>query len=129
MSVLIEVSWGELIDKITILEIKRERIDNTEAKLAVEKELGILKECRAKYTSAPAGLLDLTIELKKVNEQLWDIEDNIRRFEQRKDFGMDFIELARSVYQLNDERAALKKNLNVIMKSEIVEQKSYVEYD
>lgn len=129
MSIEIRVSWGELIDKITILEIKRERLQNTEARLEVEKELELLKQARSTYADTPAGLLDLTMELKQVNESLWDIEDKIRDHERRKDFSMSFIELARSVYQLNDERAQLKRNLNIIMKSDIVEQKSYTPYE
>lgn len=122
MTLLAPVSWGELIDKITILEIKAARIADP-AKLAnVRRELQALTAVRDTQGTAPVGLAD---ELRQVNEQLWDIEDLIRECEQRSDFGAAFVELARSVYKTNDRRAALKRKINDAMGSELVEVKSY----
>ncbi|MDJ0685128.1 MAG: DUF6165 family protein [Alphaproteobacteria bacterium] len=125
----IPVSWGEVIDKITILEIKAQRFTNPEAKANVEKELGLLSERRDRIEAAPADLSDLTAALRDVNEALWVIEDDIRECERRKDFGEAFIALARAVYKTNDRRAALKKEINVAMNSDIVEEKGYTPYD
>lgn len=122
MTLLAPVSWGELIDKITILEIKAARIADA-AKLAnIRRELQALIAVRDAQGTAPAALV---AELGQVNEQLWDIEDRIRECEQRGDFGAAFIELARSVYKTNDRRAALKRKINDAMGSELVEEKSY----
>ena len=122
MTLLAPVSWGELIDKITILEIKAARIADA-AKLAnIRRELQALIAVRDAQGTAPAALV---AELSQVNEQLWDIEDRIRECEQRGDFGAAFIELARSVYKTNDRRAALKRKINDAMGSELVEEKSY----
>jgi len=122
MTLLAPVSWGELIDKITILEIKAARIAEP-AKLAnVRRELQALTAVRDAQGAAPATL---AAELREVNEQLWDIEDLIRECEQRGDFGPAFIELARSVYKSNDRRAALKRRISDAMGSELVEEKSY----
>lgn len=122
MTLLAPVSWGELIDKITILEIKAARIADP-AKLAnVRRELQALTAVRDKQGKAPPAL---AAALREVNGQLWDIEDRIRECEQRGDFGAVFVELARSVYRTNDRRAALKKTINEQMGSELVEEKSY----
>jgi Family of unknown function (DUF6165) len=122
MTLLAPVSWGELIDKITILEIKAARIADA-AKLAnVKRELQALTVVRDSQGTAPA---EIAAELRQVNEQLWDIEDLIRECEQRGDFGAAFIDLARSVYKTNDRRAALKRKINDAMGSELVEEKSY----
>jgi Tfp pilus assembly protein PilF len=124
-SLSVEISAGELIDKITILEIKRERIADP-AKLAnVRRELAILTAVREREVADSAELTRLTAELKQVNEDLWRIEDDIRDCERRQDFGPSFIELARSVYRHNDRRAALKRCINDLLGSRLTEEKSY----
>ena len=125
MSLLAPVSWGELIDKITILEIKAARIAEP-AKLAnVKRELAALAKTRDAQGQAPAALADLAQKLRQVNETLWRIEDQIRECEAKRDFGAAFVELARSVYRTNDKRARLKRRVNELMGSELVEEKSY----
>ena len=128
MSIQIDISVGELLDKITILQIKSERI-NDDAKLEnINKELGILQ---AQWGSSPYKNNDLdknTKALKIVNEKLWDIEDQIRIKESQQSFDQAFIELARSVYFINDERAEIKRELNSQTGSDLVEEKSYSDY-
>ncbi|MEQ8283676.1 MAG: DUF6165 family protein [Parvibaculum sp.] len=127
--VLIEVGPGELIDKITILRIKSERMSDA-AKLAnVRHELDVLERARAENLADSAELRRLEAALKEVNEALWVIEDDIRQCEADKDFGTKFIELARAVYKQNDKRAALKKEINLLTGSSIVEEKSYTEFE
>ena len=127
-SVLIEVSPGEMIDKITILLIKSERI-NDEIQLAnVQHELGILSSKLEKEISGSPKLDALKLELKSVNEELWCIEDRIRDCERINDFSQTFIELARAVYFTNDKRAKLKREINLLLGSEIMEEKSYKSY-
>jgi len=122
------VSYGELIDKITILEIKSARIRDV-AKLAnVRTELDLLN---ATWASHPASQADISVEraqLLAVNQALWDIEDDIRMKEKAKAFDAQFIELARSVYFRNDERAAVKRAINEKLGSTLVEEKSYQDY-
>lgn len=120
----VPVSWGELLDKISILEIKRARIRDAGARANVERELRLLREI-AGAVSAEPEVVRLTARLKEVNEALWEIEDAIREREAAKDFGTEFVRLARSVYKRNDERAALKRALNRLLGSELVEEKSY----
>jgi hypothetical protein len=125
---LAPISLGELIDKITILEIKAVRLGDP-AKLAnVRNELALLTAARRKLPLAGTNIEKLTAELKQVNEALWDIEDRIRDCERDQDFGPVFIELARSVYRTNDRRAALKREINLLAGSAIVEEKSYRSY-
>lgn len=122
---LIPGSVGELFDKISILEIKSERIADAEKVAFVRHELALLRDLATSCgtpTSDPAAAL---AELKAVNEALWEIEDSIRDCEREKDFGPRFIELARAVYIKNDRRAELKRELNHLYGSLIVEQKSY----
>ena len=127
--VLIEVGPGELIDKITILRIKSERMSDA-AKLAnVRHELDVLEKARAENLADSAELRQLEAALKEVNEALWVIEDDIRQCEADQDFGTKFIELARAVYKQNDKRAALKKEINLLTGSSIVEEKSYTEFE
>jgi hypothetical protein len=127
-TILVEIAPGELIDKITILEIKAEQIRDP-AKLAnVRTELEILVASRDKTLPRSPQLEDLTRQLKEVNQALWDIEDDIRRCEKAKDFGSRFIELARSVYFQNDRRAAVKRQINELLGSKIVEEKAYQPY-
>jgi hypothetical protein len=127
--ILIEIGPGELIDKITILHIKSERMRDEDKLRNVRYELVVLETaCREHLPDLPA-LRTLEAELKAVNETLWVIEDDIRDCEARKDFGPAFIELARSVYKQNDRRAALKKEINLLTGSNIVEEKSYTEFE
>lgn len=121
----VPVSIGELIDKITILEIKSQRITDKLKLENVERELNALHGiCEVEQLYIPE-LEDVVQELKSVNEQLWDIEDQIRLKEESQDFGEDFIKLARSVYITNDKRALLKREINQITGSPLVEEKSY----
>jgi hypothetical protein len=126
--VLVPVSFGELIDKITILEIKAERIADPQKAANVRNELGLLTAARARLKIANDAAAPLQAELKRVNAALWDIEDRIRDCERTKDFGPAFIELARSVYRTNDRRAELKRRLSELTGSAIVEEKSYRSY-
>jgi len=128
MAVLTPVSWGELIDKYTILEIKTERIDEAAKVANVRKEMAALAPFRDQARADQAGLAKLEGDLKKVNEGLWEIEDEIRDWERRKDFGARFVELARAVYHENDRRAHLKRQINELLGSELVEEKSYKPY-
>jgi len=121
----IPVSWGELIDKVTILEIKNERIKMPEALANVRKELALLREIAEPALAAEGTVSLLKSELHATNEKLWEIEDLIREKEAAGEFGPDFIALARAVYKNNDERAALKKRINLELASELVEEKSY----
>lgn len=127
-NVVIEVAPGELIDKITILELKQEHISDA-AKLAnVRHELDVLTKARDMAMPASAALDQLAAELKQVNAALWRIEDDIRDCERAKDFGPTFIELARAVYMTNDRRATVKRAINDLLGSSIVEEKSYAAY-
>jgi hypothetical protein len=122
--ILVPVSVGELMDKITILEIKSERIKNPSQLENIVHELEALRAVRLR--DIERAMLDkLSAELKRVNAKLWDVEDAIRDCEARSDFGGPFIELARMVYRLNDERSRLKKAINLASGSRIVEEKSY----
>lgn len=124
---LIPVSVGELFDKLSILEIKSERITD-QAKLAnVKAEYRALDAVCVELT-APASFDHQYAELKQVNETLWEIEDAIRRFDLAGNFGPGFVDLARRVYQTNDRRAALKKQINLAFGSDLVEEKSYEEH-
>ncbi len=127
-TILIEVAPGELIDKITILEIKAERIDEP-AKLAnVRIELEAITATRDKSVPQSIELDELSDELKKINIKLWEIEDDIRNCERNKDFGPEFVRLARSVYVTNDIRASLKRDINKLLGSRLIEEKSYAGY-
>lgn len=127
-SVSIEISPGELIDKITILIIKSERVEGA-AKLAnVRVELALLDSARASQITLSPELVALEKELKSINETLWVIEDDIRDCERAKDFGNRFVELARAVYRTNDERSRIKREINELLGSVIVEEKSYQPY-
>lgn len=124
----IEIAPGELIDKITILEIKTERMTDA-AKLAnVRVELETLAAARDAEIAASDEMSRLTADLKAVNEALWMIEDDIRECERAGDFGPAFVELARSVYKTNDRRAALKREINELLGSHLIEEKSYKPY-
>lgn len=124
----VPVSFGEVLDKITILEIKSERIKD-EAKLKnVRLELDELSATWDEAVTDQSAIADLREQLKAVNEELWVIEDDIRDQEAAQDFGNRFIELARAVYVTNDKRAAIKKDVNLALGSRFVEEKSYQDY-
>ncbi len=127
--ILVEVAPGELIDKITILEIKCERIDDRDKLANVRVELEVLSKARDQDLGLSERLDQLTAQLKGINEELWEIEDDIRDCERAKDFGARFIALARAVYMTNDRRAATKRAINDHLGSRIVEEKSYAEYE
>ncbi|MBV9122006.1 MAG: tetratricopeptide repeat protein, partial [Planctomycetes bacterium] len=127
--ILVEISPGELIDKITILEIKSERMTDADKLRHVRLELAALTAARDRVLARSEELQRLTAELRAVNEKLWDIEDAIRACERRQDFGPHFTELARSVYRNNDQRAAWKRRINDLLGSRLVEEKAYSSYD
>ncbi len=125
---LVPVSYGELLDKIAILQIKSERMTD-ESKLAnVRKELSALENSWMAHPAAGHDIVRLRAGLKAVNERLWEIEDDIRVQEKRQAFDAEFIRLARSVYFENDERARIKREINTALGSSFVEEKSYQDY-
>ena len=122
---LVPISWGELIDKITILEIKEVKITSINALDNIRKELGFLSDIVINSKGVYDTISLLKNELKEVNLKLWQVEDEIREKEYSKEFDEEFINLARSVYRLNDDRANLKKKINETLFSELKEEKSY----
>jgi hypothetical protein len=122
------ISVGELFDKITILEIKAQQIADETKRMNVMKELGALGAIADASLKLDTAALKIVGELRRVNSLLWDVEDGIRECERNSDFGGRFVELARSVYRHNDQRALLKKQLNELTGSELVEEKSYTGY-
>ena len=125
---LVPVSYGELLDKIAILQIKSERMADP-AKLAnVRNELSALEKTWMAHPAAGGNIAELRAQLKAVNERLWDIEDAIRVKEKAQAFDDGFVKLARSVYFENDERARIKKEINLALGSAYVEEKSYEDY-
>ena len=129
MKISIPVSAGELLDKISILEIKKERIQESDKKKNVNKELNLLRKVQIESelveTICPKILDHLCQRLKKVNEKLWNVEDKLRLLEAESNFSLTFVNFARSVYRLNDERAQIKRKINELSGSELVEEKSY----
>ena len=123
--ILAEISAGELIDKITILEIKKIKISDKNKLKDVEKELASLNETFKKFIPDPSQVKPLIDKLKSINLKLWDIENGKREAERNKDFGEKFIDLARSVYKSNDERAKIKLEINNLLGSNIKEVKSH----
>jgi hypothetical protein len=124
----IPVAVGELIDKITILQLKAERV-NDACKLAnIRRELALLEERRRVLVGDDACLGDLAARLKKVNGRIWELEDTIRECERKKSFEALFVETAREIYRTNDNRALVKREINALFGSVIVEEKSYVRY-
>ena len=119
------ISIGELVDKITILEIKKNKLQNSKLENVV-KELSFLRKLMAKHQIEITD--NLFTQLKEINLKLWNIEDQIRTKEKNKEFDNIFIELARSVYFTNDKRSEIKKRINRLSNSEITEEKSYAEY-
>ena len=126
MIIKVPISFGELVDKITILRIKQNKIDDKEKRKFIEDELQVLVRYFSSYTNV--DIVREFTELESVNKKLWDIEDELRVKESKKEFDKEFIELARSVYFTNDKRAEIKKKINELTGSDIMEVKSYVEY-
>ena len=127
-SVTVEVSVGELIDKLTILEIKTERIDDPGKLANLRAELDALYSARDAHVEPSPELDALTGELKAINEALWDIENGVREHERSREFNSRFIELVRAVYLNNDKRSAIKRRINALTGSRLVEEKLYSEY-
>ena len=124
----IAVSPGELIDKLTILEIKLDRIGDAEKRRNVEIEYATLRSAYETHVPASLELCALFAELRQINLRLWVTEDEIRACERRQDFGAAFVSLARSVYLTNDRRSALKREINALLRSNLCEEKSYTPY-
>jgi hypothetical protein len=125
---LAPLSWGELLDKISILTIKSERVRSADAQNNIRGELDRLSAIAAERVRGDAWLQEACRQLKAVNEKLWDVEDRIREKERVQSFDADFIALARSVYHSNDERAAIKREINLRTASELIEEKQYSDY-
>ena len=128
--ILAEISAGELLDKLTILEIKLYKIENLEKKKVIKEEIKALKEVIDKFIDWDKNkdVATLFVNLRHTNEKLWVIEDKLRIHEKEKNFGKEFIELARSVYMTNDERFKIKSKINTLMNSNIKEIKEYTDY-
>jgi len=128
-NIQVPVSPGEVLDKITILEIKSERMMDPEKLDNVRTELALLQETWKRTVKEDPVIADLHKQLKRINEALWEIEDDIRDKERAKAFDQEFIELARNVYFTNDRRSKVKKELNLHLGSNIIEEKSYQDYE
>jgi len=126
--ILVPISPGELLDKITIMEIKSERMDDPQKVANVGHELGLLGKIWSDSITEDTTISGLHRLLKAINEELWEIEDDIRDEERHDRFGERFVELARAVYVTNDKRAQAKKDVNLHFGSDIVEEKSYKDY-
>ena len=124
-AIIAPVSVGELIDKITILRIKSARVTDSAKLHNVRHELELLENTQRECVPASAKLEQLTADLQHVNELLWDVEDDIRICERDADFGPKFIDLARSVYRFNDRRCEIKREINLMLGSSLVEEKAY----
>jgi predicted nucleic acid-binding Zn-ribbon protein len=128
MNVNVEISIGEFFDKITILEIKKERISNTEKLVNINNELDGLNTLLTQLPFSREDVSQEVSDLRSINETLWEIEDDIREKESKKEFDERFIKLARSVYITNDRRSDIKRDINLKLGSDFVEEKSYEEY-
>ena len=129
MKILAEISVGELFDKITILNIKTKKIHDSEKLNNIKKELSFLNHQASSIIIKDQALLNHSIEkLQLINEELWDIENNKRECEANKDFGQKFIELSRDVHFKNDIRAKIKKEINLLTDSSVIEEKEYSRY-
>tara|TARA_B100000029_G_scaffold461263_1_gene492904 strand:- start:198 stop:605 length:408 start_codon:yes stop_codon:yes gene_type:complete len=129
MKVLTEISPGELLDKISILEIKLERVKDLNGLKEIKKEYKILKGIQDSSIKFTKKVSELFRAVKNINIVLWDVEDKLRIYEKNKDFGKEFIELAREVYFNNDKRAKIKNEINIILKSNFREIKQYINYN
>ena len=128
MNVNVEISIGEFFDKITILEIKKERITNPDKLVNINNELDGLNRLLTQLPFSRRDVEDEVSELRSINETLWEIEDDIREKESKKEFDEKFIELARAVYITNDKRSDVKRDINIRLGSDFVEEKSYEDY-
>jgi len=126
--ILAEISVGELLDKVSILEIKLDKVKNEDSRKEINKEYKILKELQKSKVEMTDKMKLLFKDIKNVNQNLWNIEDKLRICEKNKDFGQSFVELARNVYFNNDKRSKIKKEINKISGSDIKEIKQYVNY-
>ena len=126
--VTVKISYGELFDKISILEIKQSKLTNKDDIKNVNFELNLLNKTLSKFNIKNQDINKLFNKLKKINSQLWEIEDKIREKEKYNCFDDEFVELARSVYRTNDKRSKIKKEINLNLKSEVLEVKSYQDY-
>ena len=126
--ILSEISAGELLDKISILEIKFEKVKDKNYQKEIKKEYKILKEIQNSSIELTDKIKDLFQSVKNINIELWNIEDKLRIHEKNKDFSKNFVELAREVYFNNDKRAKIKSEINEILESNIREIKQYVDY-
>lgn len=124
---LAPIAFGELVDKISILEIKCDRIADPTKNSNVRRELDVLNMVLASF-ALTHGFAEIKAELRRVNETLWDLEDAVRKCEREKDFGPLFIEAARGIYKTNDRRAAIKRELNELAGSSLLEEKSYEDF-
>ncbi|MEX2454809.1 MAG: DUF6165 family protein [Rhodospirillaceae bacterium] len=129
MRIKVEIAPGELLDKLSILEIKAERISDPDKLRHIRAERETLAASRSGAIAASPEIDALFAELRAVNSALWDIEDDIRVLERNGDFGTEFVRLARSVYRTNDRRAEIKRDINRILGSDIAEEKSYEEFE
>lgn len=127
---MVEISNGEVVDRWTILRIKKARITNSSALINIDCELDLISPLREKIVGRnfPNQIAPLELELFRINKDLWNVEDQLRELEKLSDFGETFISLARSVYKLNDERSRIKRKINDITMSTIIEEKSYEQY-
>ena len=128
MTIKVDVSAGEFLDKMTILEIKSERINDEKKLRNVHKELDLLRKIWAESALSRSNVSTQMEDLKRANESLWDIEDRVRLKEAAHTFDDEFVQLARSVYQVNDKRSVIKRELNRLLGSELMEEKSYPDY-
>jgi hypothetical protein len=126
--VLVPIATGELVDKITVLEIKSERILDRAKQANILHELELLRRVRDDHLPADDAIIALTHALKRANEKIWDLEDQIRECERQADFSEHFIATARAIYQTNDERSRIKREINHHLGSTIIEEKSYTDY-
>lgn len=129
MTIKVELAYGELLDKITILQIKSERIADENKLSNVNKELSLLNDLWALDKKSSVDIAEEFSALKAINEKIWDIEDGIRDKERVKEFDQEFVELARSVYFSNDKRAEIKRAINLKLGSDLIEEKSYADYE
>ena len=126
--ILAEISVGELLDKVSILEIKLDKVKNEDSRKEINKEYKILKELQKSKVEMTDKMKLLFKDIKNVNQNLWNIEDKLRICEKNKDFGQNFVKLARNVYFNNDKRSKIKREMNKISDSDIKEIKQYVNY-
>lgn len=126
--IYVPIAPGELIDKITILEIKSERIEDPDKLANIRRELELLREDQRRHIASDAAMAEFERRLKEVNGRIWDLEDTIRECERTKSFEKVFLDTARAIYRTNDERAAVKREINLYLGSNIVEEKSYAKY-